>query len=1383
MKLINSLFLLLLLFSQLTQATILTVDKVPEPLKPWIDWVLLDEGDYNCPFLNESFEEKRCAWPSKLELELSSQQGTFSSHWQIYQESWIILPGSDKHWPINVTANDETIQVMKRYGKPVVKLMPGIYTLKGHLLWDAIPENLSIPADSGLITLSINGKNITYPAIKKNSVWLKESDRGQKKAKNIQNKLDIQVFRQIDDDVPLQLITYMELEVSGMQREIKLPHALLKDFIPIQLQSVLPARIEPDGSLSVQVRPGRWHIELHARHPKPLNELRLNIKDKNWPASEIWVFNAQPYQRVVEIQNLLPIDPSQTNLPSGWRKLPAYQVNQGDEMKFKVIQRGDPEPEPNKLQLRRELWLDFDGKGYTIQDKINGKMTNGWRLEALPEIQLGQVKLNGQNQLITQLKDSKQQGVEVRKGGLTLKADSRFTGDINHLSAVGWQQKFHHVSAELNLPPGWRLLAASGVDNVPDSWISRWTLLDLFLVLIASLAISRLWSLPWGIFALLTLVLIWHEADAPQYIWLNILAAIALIKVLPKGLFLTSIHFYRNACWLALILITIPFLVDQVRKGIYPQLEKPWKQITAAKNLGMGNLLSIETDNVAAKERRVNDFSEAEENAPTEPMIEQKLMKAKAKKQRSLPSSINRQDNYYSYSKKSVNYNRIDPNATVQTGLGAPQWQWNKVDLSWNGSVDSEQQINLWLLTPTMTLVFNFIRAIVVVILSLLMFGLVKKINFKSFSSPPSVILCLALVILMGLPTNEALAANQSDYPQQSLLDELRERLMEAAECVPNCAEIATMELTIDNEKILIQLEVHVLESVAIPLPAAYKQWFPNQVKLNGEIATALLRDDNGYLWLNLNQGIHQVELSGMIPIHPKFTLPLPLKPHHVTLVAEDWSIEGLHEHGIAENQLQFNRLQNNLPPTETQALEQGVLPSFIRVERTLELGLDWRLKTRIIRLMSSDAAVVLELPLLKGESVITPEIRVKKGKVQVNMSANALLFEWESILEKTPKIELEASDTSQWTEVWQLDVSPIWHLQTEGIAVVHHQDQQGHWLPEWRPWPGEKVSLSIIRPEAISGRTLTIDSSKLILKPGQRSQETRLELSLRSSKGTQHTITLPKKAVLQSVLINNTSQPIRQKGRQLTLPIKPGKQKIQINWQQNTGLKSIFTTPNIDLALDSVNSHIHINLGSDRWVLLTTGPHFGPAILFWGVLLVIVVISFGLGKIEWTPLKHWQWFLLLIGLSQIPVAAALVVVGWLMVLGVRAKKYDFKNSYFNAMQVGLAFLTLISLILLFMAVKQGLLGSPDMQIAGNHSTTYALKWYQDRSAEILPTAMVISVPLMVYRVLMLMWSLWLAVSLLNWLKWGWECFATETLWKKSLPKKKPLVVDSDKTA
>ncbi len=42
-------------------------------------------------------------------------------------------------------------------------------------------------------------------------------------------------------------------------------------------------------------------------------------------------------------------------------------------------------------------------------------MTRGWRLNVLPEMQLGQVELDGHNQLVTYLPGTKTQGVEVRK--------------------------------------------------------------------------------------------------------------------------------------------------------------------------------------------------------------------------------------------------------------------------------------------------------------------------------------------------------------------------------------------------------------------------------------------------------------------------------------------------------------------------------------------------------------------------------------------------------------------------------------------------------------------------------------------------------------------------------------------------------------------------------------------------------------------------------------------------------------------------------------------------------------------------------------------------------------------------------------------------------
>jgi hypothetical protein len=42
----------------------------------------------------------------------------------------------------------------------------------------------------------------------------------------------------------------------------------------------------------------------------------------------------------------------------------------------------------------------------------------------------------------------------------------------------------------------------------------------------------------------------------------------------------------------------------------------------------------------------------------------------------------------------------------------------------------------------------------------------------------------------------------------------------------------------------------------------------------------------------------------------------------------------------------------------------------------------------------------------------------------------------------------------------------------------------------------------------------------------------------------------------------------------------------------------------------------------------------------------------------------------------------------------------------------------------------------------------------------------VVSLPQWIYHLLMLVWSLWLAFSLVSWLRWAWGCFSKEHLWK-----------------
>ena len=100
-------------------------------------------------------------------------------------------------------------------------------------------------------------------------------------------------------------------------------------------------------------------------------------------------------------------------------------------------------------------------------------------------------------------------------------------------------------------------------------------------------------------------------------------------------------------------------------------------------------------------------------------------------------------------------------------------------------------------------------------------------------------------------------------------------------------------------------------------------------------------------------------------------------------------------------------------------------------------------------------------------------------------------------------------------------------------------------------------------------------------------------------------------------------------------------------------------------------------------------------------------------------------------------------------------------------MQIVLALWTLVALYSLFFAIQHGLLGLPQMQIEGNGSSAYNLNWFQDRVGAALPQAWVVSVPLYVYRFLMLAWALWLASALMRWLRWGWGCFSAGGMWRK----------------
>ncbi len=1335
------------------RATPLDPSQVPGPLQDWTSWVLLADPSHTCPRLTGDTQTRPCVWPATLRLALDDAGGTFNLEVETFADQPIPLPGDGDHWPLGVMAKDQPAPVVSHQGRPVVWLPPGQHSLGGRFRWDRLPTALTLPPRLALVEVSINGAPLPFPPPNdQGQVWLSATGPTGPLAATPEDSLRLQVFRRLEEGVPMRLSTRLVFDIAGSPREIVLPATLPEGAIPMALQSPLAARLDPDGRLLLQARPGHWVLDIQARYEGDRTSFPFAPLPEPWPAEEIWAYQSNPAIRLIEILDAAAVDPRQTELPEEWRSLPAFRLSAGVTLNFNVIRRGDPIPEPNRLSLRRQIWLDFDGQGYSVRDRIGGTMTQGWRLDAGAGMALGRVDSDEEPQSITLNPVSGALGVEVRRGQLDLTAESRLPY-ATPLSATGWARDFHQVGAVLNLPPGWRLFAALGVDQAQGSWLAAWTLLDFFVVLVITLAMGRLYGWGTAALALVALALIWQEPNAPRYAWLNLLAAIALERVLPAGILAGWVKAYRLLSILALAIIAIPFMASQLRLGLYPQLENPYLEQPAPTQ-------ALVKDKVGAM-------------APMEIVADQELalLESASGVERRASSSSPRAPSPKAGAAPGgprPDINRMDPDALTQTGPGMPNWHWNRVALNWQGPVHSGQELRLLLIPPAGNLLLGVLRVVLILGLALLLAGGLAK-GKPGWSRLGGGLLLVMLAIAV-VPS-----ARAGDFPSHEMLNELKARLLAPPDCHPQCAEIAHLALTASPEVLRLDLEIDVQDRVGIPLPAQVGQWLPSQVAIDGEPARALMRGEEGHPWVLVAAGRHRISLAGALPVRDRIALPLPLKPRQVSATTTGWRLSGIGDNGVPEVQLQLIRETVTEGGTVGVGAQAGqvpptvALPPFLELDRTLVLGLSWRVETHLRRLTPADVPVRVEIPLLPGEAVLTPGIKVTDGRLTANLPAGHSQLVWESKLEPRDTLTLTAPATRDWNEIWRLDASPLWHVEFAGLAPVHHQSPTGQWWPEWRPWAGETLNLSISRPPGATGASLTLDASELRLRPGDRSTEATLTLDLRASRGGRQPVRLPEGARLQSVTLDGIVQPIRLEEGQVLLPVHPGTQEAVLTWIQEVGIDTRLVTPAVGLGAPSVNATTRIELGPERWVLWLGGPTLGPAVLFWSLIPLIVLVALGLGRLRLSPASAWQWGLLLLGLSQAPPLGAILVVGWLLALAWRgAKGLALSNGAFNLVQIGLVLLSLQALSALAAAVAEGLLGQPAMQIAGNGSHAGHLLWYQDRAGDTLPRPWVISVPLWVYRLLMLVWALWLANSLLNWLRWGWGCFSADGLWRKS---------------
>ena len=168
---------------------------------------------------------------------------------------------------------------------------------------------------------------------------------------------------------------------------------------------------------------------------------------------------------------------------------------------------------------------------------------------------------------------------------------------------------------------------------------------------------------------------------------------------------------------------------------------------------------------------------------------------------------------------------------------------------------------------------------------------------------------------------------------------------------------------------------------------------------------------------------------------------------------------------------------------------------------------------------------------------------------IEVRLGANDSEFVWESELGMTDQIDLTTNTDDTWVEQWRLVASPVWNIDISGLAPTFDPSNP-ELIPIWYPWPGEAAQLSMSRPEAIPGATVTINSVQHEIALGKRQRVSRLDLSIRSSLGEDFLVDLPAEAEITSLTQDGRAIPVRKDGTKIVVPLQPGEQSISVGWK-----------------------------------------------------------------------------------------------------------------------------------------------------------------------------------------------------------------------------------------
>lgn len=1399
-----------------------SLNNIPDSLKEWVPWVKDEILNIDCIRINSDAKSSECLWFGESELVIEKDKASLSLNVHILENNTSLpLPTGFGLHLSNIEISKEGksfggFSLSQNTGLYSVTLPKGSYQIQGKIHWDKLPNQIPLPESYGPLKIRMSLGQENLEAVREaNSIALTS-----KEGIEVSDGMNVEVYRMLTDGSPLIMQTRLQLSVSGKSRIEEFGSFLPANSQLISLDGPLQSYLDPKGNVKIKVSQGTFTINFVSALGQPLNKIEFKEKPSEvWPKEEIWVWEGSSELRSVELKNVDSINTAQAHLPPDWQSDSAIVVSSLSTVELDQKRRGEEKPGANELTLSRSIWPSLKGEGFSVHDTITSSFKGTFRLNALETLNVGRVSIDSNPIPITIDPDNKLKGIEIRKQSQTIDATSQIA-DSKEMSASGWDQDFENINVQVNIPPSWKLFYVKGASEAWGTWISTWSIFDVFILVILIIFTQQIMGTKLAVLYAAITILGRTEFMLPTVFFSYIVILIALLKLTSEKsskYILVPMYFCISLSALAFLIQGITFAKLQVIQLLYPQLQSGTRYQTILQStlavvdsmplawvfilIGIAITVFILKWGFSGKDISGKIFRlfigvivisitytvlggiasifflSRSYTSPTGyggsyNSIPGVSMPQEAKIRPKRGTTANYEDSLGGSGDPSLEAS-LDSMAipepmmrqqsqklklrsrNIQAGPSLPSWTWRQAGLSIAGPISADHKIELVFIKPGLQRLFSLARIFIIFGLICLLSKFLLSIFRERSEQIRSIIpqgntVASALFILMFLFPSES----RADYPNTQILEGLKNRITSTQCNETNCSTIDSIEIFLREHNFEIKVSAFSKGKSSISIPGNIEDLRADDVLVNNS-PSPLVRVSEQFLQVKVEEGISQIMIRGSLSEKNAISVKIPQAPLRISVLGTGWDIGAYNKDGTSDT-IQVSRLSGeSIDNTVKIDSPKHNSQNWFQVSRTLTIGDQIRSVGSITRLGSLDSPANVSIPLKPGEQLTVAEIATKDKNMLATFQAGQSNLNFESSFENTDKITLTADKIEAISEVWNVSCADYVRCTFEGdLAPNKRLNISGENEFKFIPFPEEKITIQKNILNSADGESINIQNILHTVSWGETVLTGTLELSLITTKQSSLDITFADPTIsIESVIVDEVSDSRPFVNGQVKLLLESESKSVRLKYRKtgfSPGTKEI--TPSVKLSTKAGNITTIVNTEQPRWLLWLDGSSWGPAVLIWGKIIANLIILFILRRLSLLTISTSSLLLLASALSLMPTIILPIPVLWISLvresrLKNLANKLLPKYAYLTILSV----LAVLSVAIVYVIIRLGLLGDPPLLVAGNNSSLTYLKWYSDfcgsAGAECdLPTPWLISLPIGYWRALTLLISLFLFI-------------------------------------